>query len=111
VNDATLPGLVTPAGTVHANEYVPLSPGVAVIVAAVPSQTVDELTVTVHGCAYNFITASIIIIAILISFFIFDNFQFRSLISCMFWSARTLMRFPIYQSYILNSKTLSLLSL
>jgi hypothetical protein len=71
--------LITPAGTVHAYEYVPAKPGVAVIVAAVPSQTVDELTVTGH-CACNFIKAVNNIIKMLISFFISGNFQFRSFI-------------------------------
>jgi hypothetical protein len=33
VKEATFPGSVTPAGTVHAYEYVEESPGVAVTVA------------------------------------------------------------------------------
>jgi hypothetical protein len=47
VNEATFPGFVAPEGTVHAYEYGPAIPGVAVIVAAVPAQTVGEFTVTV----------------------------------------------------------------
>ena len=48
---ATLPGLITPAGTVHAYEYVPAWEGVAVMVAEDPSQAVGELTVTVVSSA------------------------------------------------------------
>jgi hypothetical protein len=47
LNEATLPGFVTPAGTVHANEYVAGVPGVAVTVAGVPAHTDGLFTVTV----------------------------------------------------------------
>jgi hypothetical protein len=74
VNVGTSPGLFTPWGTVHANEYVPAKPGVAVIVAAVPSQTVDELTVTGH-CACKVIKAPNTIIKMVMNFFTFGLFS------------------------------------
>lgn len=44
---ATFPGAVAPAGTVHAYEYIPATPGVAVTVAEAPAQTVGLFTVAV----------------------------------------------------------------
>ena len=44
---ATLPGLVTPLGTVQLYVYVPAGLGVAVIVAELPAHTDGEFTVTV----------------------------------------------------------------
>ena len=44
---ATLPGGVTPVGTVQAYEYVPTGAGIAVSVAVAPEQMVGLLTVAV----------------------------------------------------------------